>query len=168
MQDEYRDFCTVLERELTLVEQIEEAQILVRDAVRRRAWVDFEALLDSMNRMGAEFEELDRDREAIFGRFVAALGGDAAPEGEARFYALVSRLDGEERAALTGRYRELKSRVWKIRFKNDSLAHYLGQIHTLVTGFIDAAFPDRKGKLYTRQGTPRAADMRSMVLDRQF
>jgi hypothetical protein len=48
------------------------------------------------------------------------------------------------------------------------LAHYLRQAHALVSDFLDAAFPDRKGRFYTRQGTPRAADMRSMVLDRQF
>ena len=165
-----RDFCAVLERELALIDRIEASQKLVRDAVRRRAWADFEMLQESMRCLGAEFEELDREREAGFNRLsAAALPQSNVPGGfEAGFYALIARLPADERDMLAGRYREIKYRALAIRAANESLLHYLAGIRLLVTDFLDAAFPDRKGKLYTRQGTTQAADMRSMVLNRHF
>ncbi|MDR2517573.1 MAG: hypothetical protein LBC88_09380 [Spirochaetaceae bacterium] len=168
---ECRDFCAVLERELALIERIEESQKLVREAVRRRAWADFEMLQESMRRLGAEFEELDREREAGFYRLSGAAMPPPSPESggfEAGFYALIARLPADERDLLAERYRELKYRALAIRAANESLLHYLSGIRLLVSDFLDAAFPDRKGKLYTRQGTTQAADMRSMVLNRHF
>jgi hypothetical protein len=172
MQDHYRKFCVVLERELVMTAQIEKAQLLVRDAVRRRDWIDFEAILDSLKGLGVEFEALDLQREKIFENFAAL----ALPvyihyadhEGESRFYALVSRLTSEERSYLTEMYRNLKIKILKIRFQNESLAHYLSQARVLVKDVLDSAFPDRKGSLYTRHGTALDADMRSMVLNRQL
>ena len=34
--------------------------------------------------------------------------------------------------------------------------------------FLEAAFPDRRGKLYSRRGTAVPAEMRSLVLDRSL
>ncbi|MDR1909605.1 MAG: flagellar protein FlgN [Spirochaetaceae bacterium] len=162
MQDGYREFRVVLEGELALVERIREAQEQVRAAVRRRDWADFEALLDRMRGLGADFEALDREREAVCAR----LAGEGRPEGD--FYALLSRLEGEDRAVLAALYRELKFRVRKVRLGNDSLAHYLTEAQALVKGCLDAAFPEHRGKVYTRQGLARPVDMRSLVLNRQL
>jgi hypothetical protein len=45
---------------------------------------------------------------------------------------------------------------------------YLNEARLLVAGFLDAAFPDRKGKIYSRRGVQVQADMRSMVLNKQL
>jgi hypothetical protein len=52
--------------------------------------------------------------------------------------------------------------------ENDALTHYLDGARAVVADFLEAAFPDRHGKIYSRQGTRIHADMRSMVLNRQL
>ncbi|MDR2246268.1 MAG: hypothetical protein LBE17_06305, partial [Treponema sp.] len=81
---------------------------------------------------------------------------------------LAARLPAEERKLLTGLYRNLKLAVFRVGIENTALMNYLNGIRGIVSDFIAAAFPDRKGKLYTRRGGQVHADMRSMVLDRQF
>ncbi|MDR0635904.1 MAG: hypothetical protein LBF87_02365 [Treponema sp.] len=87
---------------------------------------------------------------------------------EARLYAFASRLPETERRQFTDLYRGLRLRAMKLRAASDSLLLYLNEAKTTVDGFIDAAFPERKSKLYSRRGMQIAADMRCMVLNRIF
>ena len=87
---------------------------------------------------------------------------------EARLYAFASRLPETERKQFTDLYRGLRLRAMKLRAASDSLLLYLNEAKTTVDGFIDAAFPERKSKLYSRRGMQIAADMRCMVLNRVF
>jgi hypothetical protein len=157
----------VLERERELVAKIAEEQNAVRKAVINRQWTDFEARMKALGDIGAQFEEMDQERVRIF----ASISGSAPRENEgetAGFYALVSRFPEEERKTITGIYRNLKMEITKIRLENDSLMNYLSEAQLLVKGFLDAAFPDRKGRIYSRNGAQVKADMRSMVLNRRF
>jgi hypothetical protein len=98
--------------------------------------------------------------------------GPAAPDTpqpqEARLYAFASRLPEAERRQFTELYRGLRLRAMRLRAASDALLLYLSEAKNTVDGFIDAAFPERKSKLYSRRGTQIAADMRSMVLNRVF
>jgi hypothetical protein len=85
-----------------------------------------------------------------------------------RFYALASRLPPAERGELTAVYRSLKLEALKLRMANEILMSYLSGAQATLTGFFEAAFPDRSGRIYTKQGTPISHDMRSMVLNRAF
>jgi hypothetical protein len=87
---------------------------------------------------------------------------------EARLYAFASRLPETERRQFTDLYRGLRLRAMKLRAASDSLLLYLNEAKNTVDGFVDAAFPERKSKLYSRRGVQIAADMRSMVLNRVF
>jgi hypothetical protein len=153
-----------LSAEIELCDQICAMVIMVRRAVAGRVWTDFEALMGSLARCGSDFEALEREREAAF----AVLTGEDGASGEAGFYALSLRLPAEERKVFTGLYRDLKLKTLKIGIENNALTLYLNEAQGIVADFLAAAFPDRKGKRYTRHGAPLHADMRSMVLDRQF
>jgi hypothetical protein len=87
---------------------------------------------------------------------------------EARLYAFASRLPEMERRQFTELYRGLRLRAMKLRVASDSLLLYLNEAKTTVDGFIDAAFPERKSKLYSRRGMQIATDMRCMVLNQVF
>lgn len=87
---------------------------------------------------------------------------------EARLYAFASRLPETERRQFTDLYRGLRLRAMKLRAASDSLLLYLNEAKTTVDGFVNAAFPERKSKLYSRRGTQIATDMRCMVLNRVF
>jgi hypothetical protein len=159
-----------LNAEIELADRIRAMIAMVRRAVEGREWVDFEPLMDSLSQNGAGFEALEREREAAFAALAEKDGSaaGAAPAKEAGFYALVARLPAEERQTLTGAYRNLKLAVFRVGIENSALMNYLNGIRGIVSDFIAAAFPDRKSRLYTRRGGQANADMRSMILDRQF
>ncbi|MDR2028143.1 MAG: hypothetical protein LBP93_01250 [Treponema sp.] len=162
---EYETCVLILKQEIELMEKISSLQLLVRNAVFNREWVDFEIFLGSLGEISNDFESLEFERERIFSAFAQKTGGKDEPAG---FYTLASRLPDRERRELTGLYRRLKLESIRIRLANDSLAAYLREARTTVAGFLEAAFPDRKGKLYSRRGTQIPSDMRSMVLNQRL
>jgi hypothetical protein len=166
---EYGRCTAVLEQERELVAKIAGMQKLIRTAVINRQWMDFESHMDFLGQIGAQFESLDQERIRIF---ASITGGGNAPgktgEDAAGFYAAASRFPSEERKAITDVYRNLKTETMKIRIESDTLMNYLSEASLLVSGFLEAAFPDRKGKIYSRSGAQVQADMRSMVVNRHF
>jgi hypothetical protein len=166
---EYGRCTAVLEQERELLGQIAGMQDLIRKAVINRQWMDFEGYMETLGQIGTQFEDLDQERIRIFASFTGD-GNMPGKTGEdaAGFYALVSRFPADERKAITGVYRNLKMETVKVRLKSGALMNYLSEASLLVTGFLEAAFPDRKGKLYSRSGAQVHADMRSMVLNRHF
>jgi hypothetical protein len=155
----------ILRQETALLERLAAAQEVVKNAVFTREWTDLESMLGRLEAYGQEFSTLERNRERIFTEAAQACG----PEGKnGGFYALTTRLEPAERRELTELYRRLKLDTLKVRLANEALTYYLADARATVSGFLEAAFPDRKGRLYSRQGTQVHAEMRSIVLDRSF
>jgi hypothetical protein len=163
MQAEYDRCVSVLNAEIELAERICAMVATARRAVQGREWIDFEPLMDSLSQNGAEFGALEQEREEAFAALAEKTGAD-----DAAFYALAARLPADERKRLSGAYRKLKRIVFRVGIENNALMNYLAGVRGIVSDFIAAAFPDRQGKLYTRRGVQVHADMRSMVLNRQF
>jgi hypothetical protein len=155
----------ILTREIGLLEKIALIQIQVKNAVINREWAGFELLIDTMGKFSAEFEILEEDRIKLFADLLPQADGKNESAG---FYAIISRLPAEERKTLTSLYRRLKMETFKIRLTNDTLLRYLNEARTAAAAFLEAAFPDLKGRLYSRRGTQVPADMRSMVLNRHL
>ena len=169
MRSEYERCVSVLNAETDLAGKICAMVMMVRRAVESRAWTEFEPLMGDLAQSRVEFEALEREREAAFAALAEKTGENSADfTKETGFYALAARLPAEEQKPLTELYRNLKLAVFRIGIENAALMNYLNGIRGIVSDFIAAAFPDRKGKLYTRRGGQVHADMRSMVLDRQF
>jgi hypothetical protein len=164
----YEACSQVLGRETELLCGIEAAQKQVWDAVIKRQWTDFEDLLAMMDRIGTELEALEEERKQV----IHELSGGPSKNGwegeNGGFYRIVAMLPEAERKELTGLYRELKMAGIRVRIANDNLLSYIAEVKTTMSGFIEAAFPDRKGKVYSRNGAVVPADMRSMVLNRSF
>ncbi|GHT85893.1 hypothetical protein FACS1894137_10750 [Spirochaetia bacterium] len=165
---DYDECALILKQELRMLEQIQVLQGQVKNAVRSRQWTDFEGHLGSLAAIGDEFEALDRDRVQIFTAFARRMGFnyevECPPQGP-DFYAFAARLPEKERRELSELYRCIKMRTLGVRFANDSLMNYLDETQAVVSGFLEAVFPDRKGKIYSRRGTQVNPDMRSMVLN---
>jgi hypothetical protein len=169
MRAECENCVSVLNAETELAGKICAMVAMVRQAVETRAWTDFELLMENLARGGAEFEALEREREAVFAALAEKNGGGGeASAKEGGYYALAARLPADERDLLSGLYRNLKLAIFRVGIENSALANYLNGVRGIVSDFIAAAFPDRRGKLYTRRGGQAHADMRSMVLNRQF
>jgi hypothetical protein len=153
--EHYRD---VLSRERELAGAVLAVQSSVKQAVLNREWTDFEKAMETLAGIGGEFEELDAQRAALFEQGA----------GEGGFYALAARLPGPEREELTAVYRALKQDIFRIKLENEALMAYLGEARIMIAGFLEAVFPERKGRLYSRRGTRIEADMRSLVLNKSF
>jgi hypothetical protein len=164
----FSDFGTcvsILRREIELLERISTLQSIVWNAVSAREWMDFEDYMGDLNSIGAEFRVLDAERERIFEVFARKIGSHNAGVG---FYSLIATLPEAERRELGALYRKLKMDALKIGFANDSLAAYIVEARTSLQDFLDAAFPDRKGRIYSNRGTQVPSDMRSMVLNQSL
>ncbi|MDR1586501.1 MAG: hypothetical protein LBS57_03480 [Treponema sp.] len=159
----------VLLKETELVQKTAALQDKVRNAVINREWTDFEDHIGELNAAGAQFAALEAEREGLFPQL---RGGDGLPAGpgdeKSRFYAVVSGLPAEQRNELTGIYRNLKMEAIKVRLSNEAFLAYLAEVKTTMAGFLDLAFPDRSGRIYTRHGKTVSQDMRSVVLNRSF
>ncbi|MDR0316451.1 MAG: hypothetical protein LBH97_06080 [Treponema sp.] len=153
----------ILLKESELVQKIAVLQTMIQNAVVAREWTDFETHFRTMNDMGVEFAALEREREALFAGQSPDLGDD-----KGRFYALVSELPAEQRNELTAIYRSLKLESLKLRMANETLMSYISEARATITGFLEIAFPDRNGRIYTPQGRPLSHDMRSMVLNQRM
>jgi hypothetical protein len=162
---DYKAGIDILERETAVLRKIAGLQDSVRTAVMNRDWADFESLLEALREYGTQFEGLESERV----RFFSALGTTSPDNDEkAGFYALCARLPEAERTALTAAYRKLKMETFRMRLINNSLTEYLTEARTAVAAYLEAVFPDRRGRLYSRRGIQRPADMRSMVLNHSF
>jgi hypothetical protein len=161
----YEQCALILGRELEVLKQIGALQTIIWEAVSSREWTDFEAHNQAINALGFEFEALEAERMGLLSEMGA--GGGREDE-KRRFYALISCFSPDLREDLAAMYRTLKLETMRIRMANERLIDFLAGAKTMMTGFLEAAFPDRAGRLYTPQGTQAAADLRSVVLNRHF
>ena len=152
----------VLRQETALLERFAAAQEVVRTAAFARDWANMEPLLARLGEYGDEFELLEAERARVFAELS---DGSREPIG---FYSVAARLDPVSRRDLTELYRRLKLDTLKVRLANDALSSYLASARETLSGFLDAAFPDRRGKIYSRRGSAIHPEMRSIVLDRSF
>ncbi|GHV85079.1 hypothetical protein AGMMS50230_06870 [Spirochaetia bacterium] len=154
-------FSLVLFKEVELLEKIPPLQALLRDAVIKREWTDYEILMESISEIGTHFDILEKDREALF----KTLAEGEEPDS---FYAYAARLPEGEREEISILYRKLKITALQIKIANDTLMEYLREIRSAVSGVLEKAYPDRRGKMYSRRGTEREADMRSLMVNQTF
>lgn len=156
---------SLLQKEIALLERLGAAQDVVSEAVFARDWTDMDALFKRLDEYGVEFEALEKERARIFEELGRDLGFEQERPG---FYALTTRLNPEIRRQMTELYRRLKLDVLKIRLANENLNRYIAANRMLISEFLQATFPDRKGKLYSRHGREIHSEMRSIVLDRSL
>ena len=159
----YKSIIPILKAEIAVLESLSRSHEEVRQAVCGRKWTDFEKLIGELNKLSAEFEALEIKRAEAFSQLARQTDDE-----DMNFYNVIIKMPYLLRDEFSSLYRQLKVFVLRIRLANESLMNYIVEAKATVTDFLGAAFPDRKGRLYTRQGTEMEADMRSMVLDRSL
>ncbi|MDR3160647.1 MAG: flagellar export chaperone FlgN [Spirochaetaceae bacterium] len=162
---DYRRCAVLLAKEAEILEKVTSLLDAVKTAVMNRDWTDFDGLLDALQEYVAGFEHLERDRIRLFAAFTEGGGGG---DGWVGFYALIARLPPVEREELSAAYRALRMEVLRMRLRNEALLEEINEARSVVAAFLNAACPDRGGKLYSRQGAHAPPDMRSMVFNRHF
>ncbi|MDR1446599.1 MAG: hypothetical protein LBI90_06890 [Treponema sp.] len=155
----------IIEREAGTLKRISPIQLLIRQAVENHEWVDFEKYMAEISVLSAEFEELEAEREELLEQTMGSLPINSETN---RFYAFISTFPGELRNRLADTYRDLKQEALRIRLFNESFARYLAEARALAEAFLEAAFPERWGKLYSRQGKAAPSQMQSVLFNEHF
>jgi len=167
----YEKCRSILLQECELIQNALIIQEKIRVAVADREWTVFEDHLSAMNSIEFKMQTLENEREQLFTVFKALLHERSFSENlddKGRFYALTAFLPENERNDLTSIYRSLKLEALKLRITNDALFAYLSEIKSSLNDFFSLAFPDRFGKMYTKDGNHYSNEMRSMVLNQSF
>ena len=154
-------FSLIILKEIEVLEKIPPLQKMIRDAVIKREWTDYELLMQSLGEIGIQFEALEAEREAIF----KTLSDGEEPDS---FYAWAAKLPEAEKAEISGLYRKLKMITLQIKISNDTLMEYLREAKSAVAGMLERAYPERRGKMYSPMGTEREADMRSVMVNKRL
>ena len=151
---DYNQCSQIFIQEIALLDKIITVQNDVMNAVINREWTDFEAGSAILDEASLQFENFEEKRIA-----------DQGQSNWTQFYAEVSKLPDAQRIHLTELYRTLRLKIHRVRTSNDNLTLYLNEAKSTVEAFMDAAFPDRRGRLYGQNGTRISADMRSLLVD---
>ena len=161
----------ILLREFELIQDAVTVQDKIRLAVAERQWTAFEENMGVMNGIESKLNELEAEREKLFDitKTLAhqQIFSDSL-DSKGRFLSLVSILPQEQRDELTAIYRSLKHESVKLRIANESLGTYINGIKNTLRDFIDLAFVERGGKMYTKKGTHFSHDLTSVVLNQSF
>jgi len=161
----------ILLQECELIQNAVNEQEKIRHAVTDREWSVFEDHLSVMNSIENKITALETEREQLFTVFKALIHQQSFSENldsKGQFLALVSLLPKNQRDELTSIYRSLKQEAVKLRMANEMLFAYLSGIKSTLKEFFDLAFPERGGKMYTKEGMHFSNDMHSMLLNRSF
>lgn len=150
----------IFKEQINVLREAFRVQNALKHAVYEKKWTDFEALNQALAAALLELEQSEARRRVLFDPEQCV----SAP----RFYLYAAGLPQKEREDITGAYRTLKMETAKLRLANLAFQNYIKEIGDISKSFLDAAFPDRRGSLYGRRGAIRGADMRSIVLDKQF
>jgi len=168
MYEKCRD---ILLQEFELIENAAAVQEKIRQAVTERKWTIFEDNMSAMNTIEGKLENLELEREVLFSVHQTLTHQKSFSDNlddKGRFYALVTLLPENQRNELTSIYRSLKFEAMKLKAANESLFSYINGMKSTLQDFIDLAFIERGGKMYTKDGTHFSHDMRSMVLNQSF
>ena len=151
----------ILYSEIAALGQIGELQKNIEKAVYEKQWTDFDAAAHCLAEHRTALEALEAERMSL-------LGCTAAQETAEDFYLWTAELAPVERDSVMDAYRALKKMTARVKTANEAFAVYLQQMQLVVSGFLDAAFPERRTAVYGREGAVRSSDMRCVVLDKQF
>jgi hypothetical protein len=157
MNDVFTRCESALSSELEALAEVGAAQTLVSEAVRGRDWVDFDASIKAVNELARRVESLEQER-------IALMRGAGAYE----FYDFARRFPEDQRRLLCGLYRQVRLEAARVRFSAEALASYLGEARAVISGVLEAAFPEKRGKIYGKSGMERSAKIGGVVLDRRF
>jgi len=155
----FEDAVSVFNREIDLLKATFSAQEIVFRLVLDRDWENLDEKTEDVKKLGLEFTALEEERHTL----LSSLGDTSKP-----FYELISNLSFDEQRELSRLYRELKTQTNKMKALNDNLTAYINEAKIMATSYIEAVYPARGGKLYSRDGSRVSQDLKSIVLNSRF
>ena len=147
--------------ERELFHRFAEQEAALTQVVQQRDWAQLERALADLDRLAGTIAAAESRRHEEYELLKRRFGvGERAG-----FGLLVARLPEPERVSLAAAREELRGAVAKVRTLTASLAYYFRYIKDSVEQILVEAFPNRRGRFYSRHGRPAQAGADPMMVN---
>jgi Glu-tRNA(Gln) amidotransferase subunit E-like FAD-binding protein len=136
----------------------------LQEAVLHGDWDTLDSVVPDLHQQAARIEELDIRRTSL----VQEVKADAGVAADAPFSELLERLGEEDRAMVNSLYRKLQVAVWKVQNVSRGIDSYLRTRIRTTRDVLGELFPERKGTIYGKSGSPAPVGGSALVLDRHL
>jgi uncharacterized protein (DUF2267 family) len=135
----------------------------LRDGFHEKSWGPSLAIADGIQRSSRAVEEADAARDEAFARVREALG---LPE-ETTLSAVLPAVPDLLRSQMEESWRTLRMAVVRLKTATGRMRYSAETLASTLNGILEMAFPYRKGRIYSRQGTPTSVSGAVLVDQRR-
>jgi hypothetical protein len=153
----------VMETEAALFKRLGVDVDKLRDSFQAKQWTDSLTIAQGFESAAHEIEAVDKARDNAFSSLKSGFG---LPSQEP-FSAVLSRMRPEERSSLEGSWRQLRTAIFRLKMATGRLRYSAETMGDTLSRFIESLFPHRRGKIYTRHGTP-AQTGGALLIDKEL
>jgi hypothetical protein len=148
-----------MDREAELFCGLQRDVELLRVSFQEKDWNAGLAIAQGMERSAQAIEAVDAARDRSF----ALLRGAMKLPRETAFSAMLPALPDGQREALEESWRFLRMSVVRLKSATGRMRHSAEALAETLNRILERIFPYRKGKIYTRKGTPTGVSGAHMV-----
>jgi hypothetical protein len=152
-----------MENEAKLFQRLGADLDRLRDSYSGSEWTKSLTIAQGFESSILEIEAAEAARDRAFKDLKEGLGASA----EDPFPAVLMRVPEEERARLDEAWRRLRTSVFSLKTASGRLRYSAETMSDTLNKIIDGVFPHRRGKIYTRHGTPTKS-VGSLLIDREL
>jgi hypothetical protein len=145
-----RDLKDRMDREAELFCGLQRDVERLRVSIQEKDWNASLTIAQGMERSAQAIEEVDAARDRSF---VLLRGALNLPR-ETAFSAMLPALPDGQREALEESWRFLRMSVIRLKTATGRMRHSAEALAETLNRILERIFPYRKGKIYTRKGTP--------------
>ena len=139
-----------IDRETELFNSLGQDVQRLRDSFQEKNWGPSLAVAESIERSSRAVEEADVARDAAFAQVRDSLG---LPR-ETTMSAVLPAVPDLLRSQMEESWRSLRMSVVKLKTATGRMRYSAETLASTLNGILEQVFPYRKGKIYSRRGTP--------------
>jgi len=140
----------LIDRETRLFAVLGEEVQKLRDTFQQKNWGPSLALAENIERSARAVEEADTARDGAFSSVLDAF--DLPPE--TTLSALLPNLPEPLRSGMDESWRGLRMAVVRVKTSTGRVRYSAETLASALNGILEEVFPYRKGRIYSRRGTP--------------
>lgn len=150
--------------ELELMKEFSAQTEILRQCIAEKNWLKLEKNIESMNHISMEIDNCENLRNETYSRMKKKFGiGESVS-----FYMFTTKFKKDEQQILNDLYGQLKLEVIKIKTGMESLKKYIDSVSGTMEDFLSSLFPQRKGKIYGKDGHAEDLLHPPLILDKQL
>jgi hypothetical protein len=153
----------LMDRETGLFERLGVEVDLLGECLQARSWTPALSAAQAIEGYSQRIAEADGERDQAFVLLRDALG---LPR-ETAFSAVLPSLPGAHRRELEESWRRLRMSVVRVRAATGRMRYTGEALAEALNRILEGIFPYRKGKIYSRQGTPTSVSG-AVLVDRRL